>query len=117
MGYCSNCGQKLSEDALFCPKCGTKATVGVGASAATPSDEVRDAFLRMSQEMEKAFNVAAKELQEAFQIARNNIQRTINKEPVVCPNCGEKNPASATYCFKCGKSLTDAQAPKPNESI
>jgi ribosomal protein L40E len=70
----------------------------------------------MSAELEKAFNIAAKEAQAAFQIARNNIQKTIYKEPIVCPNCGEKNPASATYCFKCGKSLSGAQTSKPKES-
>ena len=102
---------------MFCPKCGTKAAVGAGTNGSTPSDEVREAFVRMSQEMEKAFNMAAKELQEAFQIARNNIQRNIGKEPIVCPNCGEKNSSSATYCFKCGKSLSSSQASKPNESI
>jgi ribosomal protein L40E len=114
VAYCSNCGNKLPEDALFCPKCGTK-TASSGASTATPSEEMREAFVRMSQEMEKAFNIAAKEVQEAFQIARNNIQKTINKEPVICQNCGEKNPATATYCFKCGKSLSGAQASKPDE--
>ena len=66
--------------------------------------------------MEKAFTIAAKELQEAVQVARNNIQKTIYKEPVVCPNCGEKNPANAAYCFKCGKNLSEAkpaEEPKP----
>ena len=116
MEYCSNCGQKLPEEALFCPKCGTKTVEGVKANASAPSDEIREAFNRMSTELEKAFNIAAKEAQEAFQIARSNIQKTIYKEPVVCSSCAEKNPASATYCFKCGKSLSSTQASKPSES-
>ncbi len=116
MVYCQSCGEKLPENAVFCPKCGTKTLEGAQANASSPSDEMREAFTRMSKEMEKAFNVAARELQEAFQIARTNIQRTINKEPIVCPNCGEKNPASATYCYKCGKSLSGAQAAKPEEN-
>ncbi len=115
MGYCHNCGEKLSKDAFFCPKCGTKAVQGVDAYAATPSDELREAFNKMSREMEKAFNVAAKEMQEAFQTARSNIQKSLYKEPVVCPNCGEKNPGNAVYCFKCGKQLS-GQAEKTKES-
>jgi ribosomal protein L40E len=72
----------------------------------TPSDELRNAFARMSEELEQAFNVASKEVQEAFQIARNNIERTVYRTPVVCANCGEKNPASAVYCSKCGQKLS-----------
>ncbi len=82
MTYCSNCGEKLPKDALFCPKCGTKAATVAGASAGTPSDEMREAFTRMSHEMEKAFSIAAKEVQEAFQTARNNIQKTSTKNPL-----------------------------------
>jgi predicted amidophosphoribosyltransferase len=115
MAYCSNCGEKLPKDALFCPKCGTKTVKGVESNAATPSDETREAFTRMSQEMEKAFNIAAKEIQEAFQTARSNVQKTLYKEPVACPNCREKNPSSAVYCFKCGKKLQSGQAEKPKE--
>jgi uncharacterized membrane protein YvbJ len=117
MTYCHNCGEKLPENALFCPKCGTKTVEGVKANAPAPSDEIREAFNKMSVELEKAFNVAAKEAQQAFQSARNNIQKTIYKEPIVCPNCGEKNSASAAYCFKCGKSLSSSQASEPKESI
>lgn len=110
MEYCSNCGEKLTKDALFCPKCGTKTVQGVATNAAAPSDEMREALTKMSQEMEKAFNIAAKEIQAAFQTARSNIQKTLYKEPVVCPNCGEKNPNSSLYCFKCGKKLQGEQA-------
>jgi uncharacterized membrane protein YvbJ len=115
LAYCSNCGEKLPEDAFFCPKCGTKTPKGAEAKAPSPSDEVREAFNRMSQELEKAFSIAAKEMQEAFQTARNNIQKTLYKETVACPNCGEKNPSGSVYCFKCGKKLPQPQAEKPKE--
>jgi uncharacterized membrane protein YvbJ len=111
MAFCHNCGEKLPEDALFCPKCGTKTDIGKAKNASSPSDEMRDAFVKMSQEMEKAFNIAAKEVQEAFQTARKNVERSIYKEPSVCSNCGEKNTATAAYCFKCGNKL-NAQAAK-----
>ncbi len=110
MTYCTNCGDTLPKDAKFCPKCGTKTSMVAGTSEGTPSDEMRDAFTRMSQEMEKAFNIAAKEIQEAFHTARTNIQQNLYKEPIVCPNCGEKNLSSATYCAKCGKKLPTEKA-------
>jgi len=112
MVYCSNCGKELPAEAVFCPKCGTR----VGAGAGTPSDEMRDSFTRMSQEMERAFTIAAKEVHSAFQTARNNIQHTLSKEPVVCSKCGEKNPAGASFCSKCGASLSGAQAAEPSEA-
>jgi ribosomal protein L40E len=81
---------------------------GVEANVAAPSDEVREAFAKMSQELEKAFAIAAREIQAAFQTARENIQQSLYKEPLVCPNCGEKNPSDAIFCRKCGKKLEAA---------
>ena len=105
MAYCSNCGEKLPKDALFCPKCGTKTTKGVETNVPAPSDELKETLTKMSKELEKAFSVAAKEIQAAFQTASETIQKSLQKEPVVCPNCGEKNPSDATFCYKCGKKI------------
>ena len=105
MEYCSNCGEKLPNDACFCPKCGTKTMKGVEINAPTPSDEMRQAFAKMSTEVEKAFTIAAKEIQTAFQTARANIQQSRQKEPITCINCGEKNPGDSIFCYKCGKKL------------
>jgi predicted amidophosphoribosyltransferase len=105
MAYCSNCGEKLSEDALFCPKCGTKTAKGAEANVSGPSDDLKEAFNKMSRELEKAFAVAAKEINAAFQTASDNIQKSLKKEKIVCPNCSEKNPNNAVYCYNCGKKL------------
>jgi len=105
MAYCSNCGEKLSKDALFCPKCGTKTIRGVETDAPTVSDELKTAFAKMNQELEKAFSVAAKEINAAFQTASENIRKSLQKEPVACPNCGEKNPSDAVFCYNCGKRM------------
>jgi uncharacterized membrane protein YvbJ len=106
MAYCSNCGEKLSKDDLFCPKCGTKTIKGVETAAPTISDDLEKAFTKMSQELEKAFAVAAKEINAAFQTASENIKKSLQKEPVACPSCGEKNPSDAVFCYKCGKRIT-----------
>ena len=105
MTYCSNCSEKLPKDANFCPKCGTKTPKGVETNAPTPSNEMRQAFAKMSTELEKAFTVAAKEITAAFQTAKENIQQSLQKEPIVCSNCGEKNPGDSIYCYKCGTKL------------
>ena len=105
MLYCSNCGEKLSEDALFCPKCGTKTAKGVESNVPGPSDELKAAFAKMSVELEKAFSVAAKEINAAFQTASENIQKSLHKEQVTCTSCGEKNSNDAIFCSNCGKRL------------
>ncbi len=107
MTYCSNCGEKIPDDAFFCPKCGHRTPAGFKANVGAPSEEIREAFNKVSVELEKAFNIAAKEVHQAFKQARTNIQKTANKEPVVCPNCGANNPGDATYCHKCGKKLAN----------
>ncbi len=60
----------------------------------------------MSVEFEKAFGIAVKEMREAFQTAKENVQKSVNRAPIVCPNCGETNSASAVFCSKCGKNLS-----------
>jgi uncharacterized membrane protein YvbJ len=105
MAYCHNCGEKLPKDAYFCPNCGVKTAIGTETNVPTPSDEMRQAFAKMSVEIEKAFTIASKEIQTAFQTARENVQRSMQKEPVVCGNCSEKNPGGSVYCFKCGQKI------------
>jgi ribosomal protein L40E len=105
MTYCSNCGEKIPDDAFFCSKCGHRTPAGFKANVGTPSEEVREAFNKISVELEKAFNVAAKEVHQAFQQARANIQKSTSEEPIVCSSCGEKNPGNAVFCHKCGNKL------------
>lgn len=105
MVYCSNCGGKLPEDAIFCPNCGVKAVRTVETVTPPIQDELKEAFNKMSQELEKAFAVAAKEISEAFQAASENIKKSLQRELVACPSCGAKNPSSAVFCYECGKRI------------
>ena len=105
MTYCSNCGEKLPEEALFCPKCGTKTVKGVETNVSDPSDELKVAFAKMSRELEKAFYTAAKDINAAFQTASESIQKSLRKEQVACSKCGEKNPNNAIFCHSCGRRI------------
>lgn len=111
MVYCSHCGAQISEDALFCSKCGTRTVVGMKAGAATSSEEMREILIRMSREMENAFHLAAKNVQDAFETAKKNVHKTVTNEATVCPNCSKKNSTDATYCHKCGKKIEPSTAP------
>lgn len=110
MEYCSNCGGKIPEDALFCPKCGTKTVKGAEANAKYPSDEMREAFTRMGIELEKAFSTAAVEIHAAFKKAAANMNaKSAGQEAIVCRNCGVKNQSGAIFCRNCGNKLSSPQ--------
>ena len=110
MAYCSNCGEKIPDDACFCPKCGTKTLKGKSANAPYPADELRDAFYNVGVELEKAFNVAARETHAAIQRVRDNLQQ----KPVVCPKCGTKNQYGAAFCNNCGTRITPVEGSPSN---
>jgi rRNA maturation endonuclease Nob1 len=106
MVYCSNCGEQITDDAYFCPKCGTKTPKGKTANVAYPSDELRDAFYKVGVELERAFNIAARETHQAILKARNNLQqKPAQPQMVVCPNCGTKNVGGSIFCSSCGTRL------------
>jgi len=104
MVYCSNCGEKLPEDALYCPKCGAKTMKGK-EKIVVSSEDIRETFNRVEKEFEKAFAIASKELHAAFKTAKENIQHAATIETVICSKCGEKNPSSAVFCYNCGAKI------------
>ena len=114
--YCSICGEKLADDANFCPKCGTKTPQGKTANVVYPSSELREAFYGVGVELEKAFNMAARETQAALQKAKANIQQKPSQPATVCPQCGTKNPSGAIYCNNCGSKIVSAPASAPDEA-
>ncbi len=112
MVYCSNCGEKIDDEAYFCPKCGTKTPKGKAANAAYPSDELQDAFYRVGVELERAFSMAAHETHQAILKAKRNFEKsntstttTGAKSTVICPKCGTKNAYGSIFCNNCGARL------------
>jgi Zn finger protein HypA/HybF involved in hydrogenase expression len=103
---CSNCGEKIADDANFCPKCGIKTAKGRVANAVYPSDELRDAFYSVGIELEKAFNIAARETHSAIQKAKENWQQKPRQvETVACTKCSTKNPSGSVFCNSCGARI------------
>jgi predicted amidophosphoribosyltransferase len=108
--YCSNCGEKIADDAYFCPKCGTKTDKGKAAKAVYPADELRDAFYQVGIELEKAFATAARETHSAIHKARENWQQKPPQEQTVtCSQCSTKNPTGSVFCHNCGTKLVTAE--------
>ena len=110
MVYCSNCGEKINDDANFCSKCGTKTIKGKAAKVAYPSDEIRDAFYAVGSELEKALNTAARETQAAFRRAREDFLQK-PAQTTVCSRCSTKNPSSSVFCYNCGSRITPVKEP------
>ncbi len=120
MGYCSNCGTKIDDEAYFCFKCGTKTQAGKTAKATYPSDELRDAFYQVGMELEKAFTIAAKETQSAFKKVSEEMQQKKStpsnaQGPVVCSSCGAKNVSGAVFCNNCGTKVASAEGSSGKE--
>jgi len=112
LANCSNCGEKIADDANFCPKCGTKTAVGRTANAVYPSDELRDAFYSVGVELEKAFNIAARETHSAIQKAKESLQqKPAQPETVACPKCNTKNPNGSVFCNSCGTRIAPIEEP------
>jgi len=106
--YCANCGEKVPDEANFCPKCGTKTPKGKGANVLYPTNQLTDAFYNVGLELEKAFNMAARETHSAIQRARGNLAappRNTQTQTVVCPKCGSKNLCGAIFCNNCGSRI------------
>jgi membrane protease subunit (stomatin/prohibitin family) len=112
--YCSNCGVEIDDDALFCPKCGTKTQAGKAAKATYPADELRDTFYQVGIELERAFTLVAKETSAAFKKVSEEFQKksessqqaASSESSVACPKCGTKNLSSSIFCSNCGGPLS-----------
>jgi ribosomal protein L44E len=103
MAYCHNCGEKLPDNAFFCPKCGTKTVAGVQSGASSPADDMRDALMRNERRNGESFTIAAKEVQKP-----SNKPKTTSKKPSSrirhLPQLGEKNPPHPRTALNAAKT-------------
>ena len=97
MVFCAQCGENLPENAYFCLKCGVRTSKGEEDGVSYPWN--------WEKEVEKALSTAANEVEKAFVTVKTSFQKTVKKEPITCPQCGEKNLSSDKFCSKCGKHL------------
>lgn len=97
--FCSQCGEELPETANFCLKCGVMTSKGVDAGVSSP--------WKWDKEVEKTLSTVAKEMEKAFVTVRETIQKSIKREPIICPQCEEKNLYGSKFCYKCGKELEE----------
>ena len=105
MVFCSNCGEKLPDDANFCTKCGSRTKHGVEAGVSVPTEDLREAFSKMGVELEKAFQTARNEIQKAVKNVREDYRESRGGQSVTCESCGEKSPSNAVFCTRCGEKL------------
>ena len=63
---CFNCGENLSEDAVFCPKCGAAQNEGVSAAPAPVSYAQSPAYEGASQRTENSLVTLIKRTRRAF---------------------------------------------------
>ncbi len=103
MTFCSKCGLQISDDANFCPRCGTLTQTGKSANVKFHSDELREVGI----ELEKAFTTAAQEIRQAFQKkeSNKNSDDAQTKAIITCQKCEAKNEAGAIFCYSCGNKL------------
>ncbi|MGO8805220.1 MAG: zinc-ribbon domain-containing protein [Candidatus Bathyarchaeia archaeon] len=110
MAYCTNCGEKIADDANFCAKCGTKTAKGKAAKAVYPSDQLTDAFYTVGLELEKAFTLAARETHAALKRVSDDLQqKTRQTQTVACTKCNSQNAAGAVFCVSCGAKIAPTE--------
>ena len=117
MVKCRGCGDEVSEQANFCPKCGLRTEKGERENVKTPVStrpgwerDIETALSNASRLMEEAFSAAKKGLQQAADEIGVEIERARNRgaevaAPTYCPKCGKKNLSDSRYCTACGKEL------------
>jgi len=106
MPYCTNCGEKIEDEAYFCPKCGTKTARGKSANAVYPMSELREALNSVTTELEKTLNMAMRETHSAIQKAKENLQtKSVHSGTVVCSKCSASSPSDSVYCNVCGAKI------------
>ena len=117
MVKCRGCGDDISKNAYFCPKCGLRTEAGEEAGVKTPLStrpgwerDVETALSNAITVMEDAFEKAKAGLRKAADEIEMEVEKVKDWDikrpaPVYCPKCGAKNPSDSHYCTACGKEI------------
>ena len=105
--FCSNCGEKLPENANFCLKCGVRTRKGKEEDIPTPylRVDLTEHLEKIGKEIDRALSKAGEEMERAFTKVSESIKETTHRSPIVCASCGEENPWDSRFCHKCGEKL------------
>lgn len=132
--FCINCGFKLEDDMIFCPKCGAKITKAEDCNEKKEKDSLNDQIHKLETEYQEKLNEKNQlkdklekeslkinlQIKEIWQEVNRQLEavekenltqyKTISNENteelLYCPNCGYyvKN---ANFCPKCGTKIQE----------
>lgn len=109
---CNNCGEILSQDDIYCPKCGSKFeeisnTKQMYCSKCGKPLESDSKFC--SHCGEKVLTVKEIEMNKVIEGSRNIGQTMVNEEikKRFCPNCGSEIGENDSFCGNCGRGVEE----------
>ena len=103
---CSNCGNQVPDDAVFCDRCGEKISFDGDNLNVTDNHNSISLFCeKCGAEIEEGMEFCG-ECGTAVTLQNSNY--------IYCGNCGTKNPDYMQLCQNCGKELYE---PKNSESL
>lgn len=111
---CSACGETNEADATYCKKCGKRMDGKTLCSACGTANEADATFCKRCGKrlQETATSTrSATSVKPTASAQTASTQTASAAKPVkVCPTCDKVNSATATFCLRCGCSLTGVSA-------
>ena len=116
---CPKCGITQPGDMKFCANCGAKLEEPAEPAAEKPAETVKEAPAEPNEEAkaEEIAAVAAPAEQETAQPETK--EKAAEEKPLVCPNCGNKEPEGTRFCSECGTQFgaPKVEAVSPADSV
>lgn len=109
--YCSNCGKKLDDDAMFCDECGTKIKRQKPSNVQTPN--VQETSLIKEEGVKEVTRIEPVDEIRIEQKRANLKEGRLHK----CPNCGELINFDNVRCPTCGYEIRDREVNASVQSL